>query len=238
MAKAWTSSLDEAAKKHLSRGITRLGLSVSDQQVELFVAYLQELKRWNRRANLVGFRTDEALVRHGVLESLSLLKAFRLRPDLRLIDIGSGAGLPGIPLKIATPALDVTLVEASRKKASFLKQAIRLLRLPGIRALHTRAELLAGDSAHREAYDLVTARAVARLPAVVTLCTPFLRAGGHLLLPVGPQWPREAETLRRPDLKIEGVMPTSGDRHLLIVVKVASVSRETLVQGPRPERFT
>lgn len=238
MGKAWTSSLDEAAKKHLSRGITRLGLFVSDQQVELFVTYLQELKRWNRRANLVGFRTDEALVRHGVLESLSLLKAFRFRPDLRLIDIGSGAGLPGIPLKIATPALDVTLVEASRKKASFLKQAVRLLRLPGIRALHTRAELLAGDPAHREAYDLVTARAVARLPAVVTLCTPFLKAGGHLLLPVGPQWPREAETLRRPDLKIEGVMPTSGDRHLLIVAKVASVSRETLVPGPHPERFT
>ena len=238
MGKAWTSSLDEAAKKHLSRGITRLGLSVSDQQVELFVTYLQELKRWNRRANLVGFRTDEALVRHGVLESLSLLKAFRFRPDLRLIDIGSGAGLPGIPLKIATPALDVTLVEASRKKASFLKQAVRLLRLPGIRALHTRAELLASDPAHREAYDLVTARAVARLPAVVTLCTPFLKAGGHLLLPVGPQWPREAETLRRPDLKIEGVMPTSGDRHLLIVAKVASVSRETLVPGPHPERFT
>lgn len=238
MAKGWTSSLDDAAKKHLRRGITRLGLSLADEQVELFITYLQELKRWNRRANLVGFRTDEALVRHGILESLSLLKAFRFQPDLRLIDIGSGAGLPGIPLKIAAPDLAITLVEASRKKASFLKQAVRLLRLAGIYVLHTRAELLPRDPIHREAYDLVTARAVARLPAVVTLCTPFLKAGGHLLLPVGPHWPREAETLRRPDLKIEGVIPTSGDRHLLVMAKVASVSRETLVPTPRPERFT
>jgi len=238
LPKAWTSSLDEAAKKHLSRGIARLGFSISDQQFALFVTYLQELKRWNRRANLVGFRTDEALVRHGLLESLSLLTAFRFRPDIRLIDIGSGAGLPGIPLKIAAPELTVTLVEASRKKASFLKQAVRLLRLPGIRVLHTRAELLSTDPLHREAYDLVTARAVARLPAVVTLCTPFLKPGGHLLLPVGPQWPREAETLRRPDLRIEGAVPTSGDRHLLIVAKVATVSRETPVPVSQPECFT
>ncbi|MEE9153902.1 MAG: hypothetical protein V3U42_07415, partial [candidate division NC10 bacterium] len=100
-----------------------------------------------------------------------------------------------------------------------------------------RAELLLSDPVHRGAYDLVTARAVARLPAVVTLCAPFLKTGGRFLLPVGPQWPREAETLRRPDLKIEGAMPTSGDRHLLVMVKTDSVSRETLVPARRG-RFT
>jgi 16S rRNA (guanine527-N7)-methyltransferase len=219
VAKEWKSSLDEAAKKFLRRGITRLGLSITDQQFELFLTYLQELKRWNRRANLVGFRTDEA------------------RPDLRLIDIGSGAGLPGIPLKIAAPDLTITLVEGTRKKASFLRQAVRLLQFSRISVLHTRAELLLRDPVHRGAYDLVTARAVARLPAVVTLCAPFLKTGGHLLLPVGPQWPREAETLRRPDLKIEGAMPTSGDRHLLVMVKMDSVSRETPVPARRG-RFT
>jgi 16S rRNA (guanine527-N7)-methyltransferase len=237
VTKEWTSSLDEAAKKFLHRGITRLGLSITDQQFELFLTYLQELKRWNRRANLVGFRTDEALVRHGILESLSFLKAFHFRPDLRLIDIGSGAGLPGIPLKIAAPDLTITLVEGTRKKASFLRQAVRLLQFSRISVLHTRAELLLSDPVHRGAYDLVTARAVARLPAVVTLCAPFLKTGGRFLLPVGPQWPREAETLRRPDLKIEGVMPTSGDRHLLVMVKADSVSRETLVPARRG-RFT
>ncbi|MFQ5989215.1 MAG: 16S rRNA (guanine(527)-N(7))-methyltransferase RsmG [Candidatus Methylomirabilales bacterium] len=237
MAKGWTSSLDEAAQKFLRRGINRLDLSISEQQIELFITYLRELKRWNRRANLVGFRTDEALVRHGILESLGLLRAFEFRPGLRLIDIGSGAGLPGIPLKIAAPDLSITLVEAARKKVSFLKQAVRLLQLSSISIVHARAELLPRDPIHREAYDLVTARAVARLPAAVTLCTPFVKVGGHLLLPVGSQWPREAETLRRPDLKIEGVIPTTGDRHLLVMVKAGSVSRETQ-DAARPERFT
>ncbi len=217
----------EEARKLLRRGVARLGLTFTDQQTELLLAYLRELKRWNRRANLVGFRTDEALVRHGILESLTLLKAFGVRPDLRFMDIGSGAGFPGIPLKVAAPDLTITLVEATRKKVSFLKQAIRLLGLPGISVIHTRAEFLHHDPVHREAYDLVTARAVARLPAAVTLCTPFLKVGGRLLLPVGSKWPREAETLRRPDLRIEGLVHTSGDRHILMMVKTVNVSRET-----------
>ena len=227
----------EEARKLLRRGLARMELSFTDEQVELYLTYLRELKRWNRRANLVGFRTDDALVRHGILESLTLLKVVEVRSDLRLIDIGSGAGFPGITLKIAAPNLTITLVEATRKKASFLKQAVRLLQVSGIYVLHTRAEFLHRDPAHREAYDLVTARAVARLPEAVTLCTPCLKGGGRLLLPVGPKWPREAETLRRSDVRVEGVLPTSGDRHLLMMVKSGNVSRET--PGPEgPKRFT
>jgi 16S rRNA (guanine527-N7)-methyltransferase len=143
------------------------------------------------------------------------------------MDIGSGAGLPGIPLKVAAPDLIVTLVEATRRKATFLKQVCRLLQLRGVSVLHTRAESLHHDPAHREAYDVVTARAVARLPEAVTLCAPFLKREGRLVLPVGPTWPREAETLRRPDLRIEGVVHTSGDRYILMMVKARNVSRET-----------
>ncbi|MFQ5882477.1 MAG: 16S rRNA (guanine(527)-N(7))-methyltransferase RsmG [Candidatus Methylomirabilales bacterium] len=219
--------MNEAVRQLLRRGIGRLDLPFSDRQIDLLVGYLQELKRWNRKGSLVGFRTDEALVRHGVLDSLTLLKAFEARPGLRLVDVGSGAGFPGIPLKIAAPELTITLVEATRKKASFLKQIIRLLQLPRIYVLKTRAELLHHDPVHRQAYELVTARAVARLPEAVTLCTPFLKSGGRLLLPVGPKWPREAETLKRPDLTVQGVLPTGGDRQLLVLVKGLHVSRET-----------
>lgn len=219
--------VDVAVKKLLRRGITRQGLSLTDTQIEQLLTYLRELKRWNRRANLVGFRTDEAIVQHGILESLTLLRAFQVRPGLGLMDIGSGAGLPGIPLKLAAPDLTITLVEATRKKVSFLRHVCRVLQLRGISVLQTRAELLCRDPAHREAYDLVTARAVARLPAAVTLCSPFLKSDGRLILPVGSKWPREAETLRRPDLRIEGVIHTSSDRYLLIMTKAGHVSRET-----------
>jgi 16S rRNA G527 N7-methylase RsmG len=84
---------------------------------------------------------------------------------------------------------------------------------------------------------VVTARAVARLPEAVTLCAPFLKTDGRIVLPVGPKWPREAETLRRPDLRIEGVLNTGGDRHLLIIVKTGHVSRETAVRA-EPEGVT
>src|SRR5262245_58150843 len=92
----------------------------------------------------------------------------------RLIDIGSGRGFPGLALKIARPALEVTLVEATRKKVGFLQHIIDTLSLTGVEALHGRAEDLARDPLRRERYDVATARAVASLPALIELCTPFL----------------------------------------------------------------
>jgi 16S rRNA (guanine527-N7)-methyltransferase len=229
--------MDEAVRKLLTRGGAKLGLTLSEPQIEHFITYLNELKRWNRKANLVGFRTDEAVVRHGILESLALLKTFEVKPNLRLIDVGTGAGLPGIPLKIAAPDLEITLVEAMRKKVSFLRQVCRLLQLSGISVIQARAESLHRDPAHREAYDLVTARAVTRLPETVALCTPFMKREGRLILPVGLRWLREAETIRRPDIKIERVLHLSPDRDIIIISKVGIVSRETAVQS-RPERVT
>jgi 16S rRNA (guanine527-N7)-methyltransferase len=229
--------VDATQRKHLTRGIAKLGLTFTDAQIDDVITYLSELKRWNQKTNLVGFRTDDALVRHGILESLTVLKAFTVRPGLRLMDIGSGAGFPGIPLKIAVPDLRITLVESTRRKVSFLKQVCRLLQLRALSVLQTRAELLGQDPAHREAYDIVTARAVARLPEAVTLCSPFVKREGRIILPVGSGWPREAETLRRPDLRIEKVLNTGGDRYLLIIAKTGDVSRETK-GGVAPERVT
>jgi len=229
--------MDEAIRKLLTRGGAKLGLALTEAQIEHFIAYLTELKRWNRKANLVGFRTDEAVVRHGILESLTLLEAFEVKPNLRLIDVGTGAGLPGIPLKIAAPDLAVTLVEAMRKKVSFLRQVCRLLQLGGISVIQARAESLHRDPAHREAYDVVIARAVTRLPETVALCTPFMKREGRLILPVGLRWLREAETIRRPDIKIERVLHLSPDRDIIIIAKVGTVSRETGIQT-RPERVT
>jgi len=229
--------MDEAIRKLLTRGGAKLGLALTEAQIEHFIVYLTELKRWNRKANLVGFRTDEAVVRHGILESLTLLEAFEVKPNLRLIDVGTGAGLPGIPLKIAAPDLAVTLVEAMRKKVSFLRQVCRLLQLRGTSVIQARAESLHRDPAHREAYDVVIARAVTRLPETVALCTPFMKREGRLVLPVGLKWLREAETIRRPDIKIERVLHMSSDRDIIIIVRAGTVSRGTALAG-RPERVT
>lgn len=227
----------EKIRSLLSKGLTRQGLTLTGRQIEALLLYFEELKRWNRKMSLVGFRTDEAIVRDGILESLLLLKAFQVRPNLRLIDVGSGAGLPGIPVKIAAPQLTITLVEAARRKVSFLKQAVRLLQLHGVSILQVRAETLHRDPAYREAYDLATARAVAKLPEAVTLCTPFLKPGGLLLLPVGSRWSLEIEAIKRSDLVLQGVVRTKGERQVLIIAKGGDVSRETS-REEQGDRFT
>lgn len=150
------------------------------------------LLRWNLRFNLTALSDPEAVDQKLIADALAMLPALGdaittagATKTPRLIDIGSGAGLPGLVLKIARPALDVTLVEATGKKVTFLRAAITELGLTGIRAIHARAEDLGQHMDHREHYELVTARAVAALPTLMELCVPFLRIGGVGLFPKG-----------------------------------------------------
>jgi 16S rRNA (guanine527-N7)-methyltransferase len=156
-----------------------------DQQAQV-TTYRDLLLEWNQKFNLTAI-TDPELV-----ERRLFFDAWRMLPAIdeasggepaKLIDIGSGAGFPGLALKIARPALDVTLLEATGKKVGFLQHVIDTLGLTGIDAIHGRAEELGHDPNYRERYDLATARAVASLPALIELCTPFLRIGGRALLP-------------------------------------------------------
>src|SRR5829696_6500313 len=160
-------------------------LRTPEQQAQL-VTYRDLLLEWNQKFNLTAI-TDQELV-----ERRLFFDAWRMLPAIdgaiggepaKLIDVGSGAGFPGLALKIARPALDVTLLEATGKKVGFLQRVIDTLGLPGIDAIHGRAEELGHDPNHRERYDLATARAVASLPALIELCTPFLRIGGRAFFP-------------------------------------------------------
>lgn len=121
-------------------------------------------------------RPDPALVE----DSLVLLNFLPSGP-LRIIDVGSGGGLPGLPLKLARPELSLALLEANRRKAAFLVQAVATLGLGGVEVVGARAEDAGRDPRHREAYDVATARALASMPVVAELCLPFLRLGGRLL---------------------------------------------------------
>jgi 16S rRNA (guanine527-N7)-methyltransferase len=184
----------------------------SDQHAQV-VAYRDLLLEWNKRFNLTAI-TDPELV-----ERRLFLDAWRMLPAIadatggeaaRLIDVGTGAGFPGLALKIARPALEVTLLEATGKKVGFLRHVIDTLGLTGVEALHGRAEELAHDPAHRERYDLATARAVASLPALIELCTPFLRIGGRALFPKSSDLDQELREGRRA-AKTLGVTIVSAD---------------------------
>jgi len=178
----------------LVSGALALGLRLEANQLHAFRVYQEELARWSSRINLTGLRTTDVLVTSGFLDSLACLP---LIPGevRRILDIGSGAGFPALPLKIVRPDLSLTLVEASRKKAVFLQHVVRALGLSGVRVVQCRAEALAGDPREVGAYELGLARAVAPPPEQARLVRPFLCASGLFLLQLGlAPLSREAET--------------------------------------------
>ncbi len=170
-------------------GLHQLGLTDQNDSLHAhFLQYRQELLEWNTRINLTAITNpDDVLIKH-FLDSLSLLQAYDCRDGdsshpIRLLDIGSGAGFPGLPLKIVRPDWQVTLLEATGKKTAFLQHMVEALGLEDINIVHGRAEELARNKQYRAAFDVVTARAVSALPILLEYCAPYCRMGGYILLP-------------------------------------------------------
>ena len=171
----------------LKAGAAALGVYLDSLQIAQFHRYYQELVDWNRRVNLTSV-TDcvEVQSRHFV-DSLSVSAVLNgsLLDGGRALDVGSGAGFPGLPLKIAFPKLRITLMDATNKKASFLRHVSRVLGLDDVEVLAGRAETLAHDAGLREEFDLVLSRAVAQLSVLAELTLPFCRLGGLVVAQKG-----------------------------------------------------
>lgn len=214
------------SERLFQRGVESLGLSLTPFHLTAFRRYLEELKRWNRRINLTGFHSDEEIVLQGFLGSLAFTVAFPAREGLQAVDIGSGAGFPGLPLKIVFPSLHLTFIEASRKKVSFLKQMVRLLDLGDVVCLWARAEEVAKKPEHRERCDIAFARAVAGLEDQIRLALPFLKQGGILIVQKGKRGLEEMESLKKKEgalgvqirrpVPLE-IPPLPEERYLIIV---------------------
>jgi 16S rRNA (guanine527-N7)-methyltransferase len=183
--------------QRLIDGARALGLRLTAQQQAAFQVYYEELVAWNQKFNLTAITEYEQVqIRHFV-DSLSCLLADEVRaalnrPEARAIDVGAGAGFPGIPLKLVYPSVRLTLLEATGKKVTFLEHMIERLALRRVAAIHARAEELAHDPAHREQYDLVLARAVAEMPVVVEYTLPFCQVGGWVVAQKGEAGAAEA----------------------------------------------
>jgi 16S rRNA (guanine527-N7)-methyltransferase len=175
--------MSEDVSTLFSAGLHQLGLSSQDESLySSFLLYRQQLLDWNTRTILTAITDpDDVLLKH-FLDSLSLLNAYD-KPHTRLLDIGSGAGFPGLPLKIVRPAWHVTLLEATGKKTAFLQHMVETLALKDIDVVHGRAEELAHNKKYRSTFDVVTARAVSSLSNLLEYCAPYCRVGGSILLP-------------------------------------------------------
>ncbi|HVB73218.1 MAG TPA: 16S rRNA (guanine(527)-N(7))-methyltransferase RsmG [Ktedonobacteraceae bacterium] len=164
------------------QGLRRLDPAVNELQLQQLLRYRQELIEWNGRFNLTAITDPEEILFKHFLDSLSILTAFDA-PQARVLDIGAGAGFPGLPLKILRPQWRVVLLEATGKKVSFLRHIIETLELRDVEAVQGRAEELAHRQAYRALFDLVTARAVASLPTLLEYAAPYCRVGGQIILP-------------------------------------------------------
>jgi 16S rRNA (guanine527-N7)-methyltransferase len=186
-------------------GLHKLGLELTEHQSKQFLHYQQELLDWNTRMNLTAITDpDEILIRH-FLDSLSLLIVYD-RPRARLLDIGTGAGFPGLPLKIVRPQWHVLLLEATGKKINFMQHIIEILQLDNVVTVHGRAEELAHQAAYRASFDVVTARAVASLPVLLEYAAPFCRVEGQIVLPKKGDITEELAQGKRAALQVGAVL--------------------------------
>lgn len=176
---------DDALSEQFLTGLRQLGLDGNAQLVQQVLRYRQELLDWNTRINLTAITEPEEVLSKHFLDSFSLITASaraNIEPA-RLLDIGSGAGFPGLPLALARPRWSVTLLEATGKKVTFLRHVIEVLALKNVTVVQGRAEDLGHERPYRARFDLVTARAVAALPVLLEYCAPFCRKGGRIILP-------------------------------------------------------
>ena len=222
----------------LDRGCAELGIQLEQRQREQFVQYYELLIEWNKVMNLTGITEFEEVLQKHFVDSLSVKKVVDLTKISRVIDVGTGAGFPGIPLKIVFPELKITLLDSLQKRIKVLNEVIGRLCLKDIEAIHGRAEEYARRKEYREQYDLCVSRAVANLASLSEYCLPYVKVGGWFVPYKSGKIQEELENSKKAMELLGGrkkevvffQLPDSDiDRSLVIVEK----AKNTLKRYPR-----
>lgn len=217
-----------------------LGIQLSERQRAAFDLYARELVEWNRKFNLTSITDPEQIRIKHFLDSLSCWLAIKEEPPGNLVDVGTGAGFPGIPLKIIQPKIHLSLVEATGKKASFLLHLVQFLRLDSVQVATNRAEEFGQVAAHRGAFDWAVARAVAPLAVLVEYLLPLVKLGGHALAQKGKDAATEVEAAKSTINKLGGELseikkvdiPGLDEDRYLVIIKKTSPTPETYPRRP------
>ncbi|NOY98272.1 MAG: 16S rRNA (guanine(527)-N(7))-methyltransferase RsmG [Chloroflexi bacterium] len=223
------------------------GVHLTGWQIVALMTYERELLEWNQKFNLTAIRDAAGIRTKHFLDSFSCVLAWQANPPERLIDVGTGAGFPGIPLKIIYPTMHLTLVESVGKKAKFCRHIVEKLGLEDVDVIQRRAETVGQMPEHREQYDWAVARAVAKLRVLGEYLLPLVRVGGTVLAQKGESGPAETHAAEGA-LKVLGghlrqLVPVTlpgvvEDRYLVLVDKVAATPpkypRKSGIPGKRP----
>ena len=215
----------EDFKQYFIDMLKELDLMLNNKQIENFYYYMNELIEWNKNINLTAITEEREIIQKHFIDSLTIIKY--LKNNDKIIDVGTGAGFPGIPLKISNETLDITLLDSLNKRINFLNTVVDELKLENINCIHGRAEEFARMKQKRESYDIATSRAVANLNVLVEYLLPFVKIGGSCICMKGPNIEDEIENSKNAIKilggKIEKVeefnLPNADIRRTIILIR-------------------
>jgi 16S rRNA (guanine527-N7)-methyltransferase len=213
-------------------------INIDEEKLDKFKKYKALIKEWNEKINLTAITDEDDIIKKHFIDSISVLESNVIKNGMKIIDIGTGAGFPGIPLKIILPDSKILLVDSLNKRVNFLNEVIRMLELHGIEAIHGRAEEVAKKPEYREKFNIVVSRAVANMTVLSEYCIPFAKIGGYFIAMKGPSSENEIEESKHAISilggKIKNVVETrmlqSDMNHRLVIVEKV---KSTMNKYPR-----
>lgn len=224
---------------------TEYGLKLTESQISAFNRYFELLVEWNEKINLTAITEPREVAIKHMVDSLSCYQEDLFKGDVSLIDVGTGAGFPGLPLKIFCPNIKLTLLDSLNKRVKFLQLVVDELGLENVEVIHARSEEAARNKKYREKFDLATARAVARLPIISEYCLPFVKLNGHFIALKGRQYEEEMiegkKAISILGGKIEKAIPVKlpelEDKRAVVYIKKEKITPKTYPRkAGTPER--
>lgn len=218
----------------MSKAAEDVGLELSESQYEKFIIYKDLLKEWNEKINLTAITEDEEIIKKHFIDSIKAFKREEFKKANTLIDVGTGAGFPGIPIAIMRGEIKVTLLDSLNKRVNFLNTVINELNLKNVTTIHSRAEDGARQKNLRESFDIATSRAVANMSVLSEFCLPYVKVGGHFIALKGPSVDEEIKESKKAISTLGGTLidicevqieDTELKHNLVIVKKINECSK-------------
>ena len=229
---------------NLNKTLEKENIKLNDEQIKKFEKYKELIEEWNKKIDITNIVGEEIYTKH-FLDSLTIFKTSIIKDNYKILDLGTGGGFPGIPMKIYNDTLEIDLLDSLKKRLNFLDDVIYQLDLKNVKTMHFRAEDLGKDKKFREKYDVVTSRAVANMRTLSEYCLPFVKVGGYFIAMKGPQGKKELEEAKKAIKILGGSIKDiiefnleDNERTLIVIEKIKNTPNEYPRGQGKPRKNT